>query len=134
MNETLTPEQIEAAAQWWADRLTSCRHSGLSTEERRRPENSGYQFAEMLMTIARPIVTDDQAALFKASLVTQIGALQPYALGVDYNPCRELAAALDAAGIPNCSTLPIKTTMWLTGGKVEVRYGYGAPVVSIYPL
>jgi hypothetical protein len=132
-----TEGQITAAAQWWADRLVNCRHSGLSAEERRDPENYGYQIAEMLMTVQRPKITDEQIEKFKGALVAKLSEDTYDAnygwLDVDYGPCKLLADALEAAGIPNNSTLPIKTTMHLHDGLVDVRYGYGAATQTIYP-
>lgn len=131
------PEQIQAAADWWGERLTNCRHSGLSAQERGRPEKDSYQFAEMLMTIARPSVTDEQIERFKSALVSALAADTYEArygvLDVDYGPCKLLSDALEAAEIPNRSTLPIKTIMWLRDGTVTVSYGYGAPIETIYP-
>jgi len=123
----MTP-QIEAAVNWWADKLRFCKQSGLSAEERRDPANQGYQFAEILMTISKPSVTDEQIEKFKQSLAAQIENNRIRTLSVDYDPDRTLADALIAARIPDDKgTLPIKTTMWLDDGKVSVRYGYGAP-------
>lgn len=127
-------KQVEAAVNWWADKLTACKQSGLSAEERRDPANQSYQLAEMLMILSKPKVTNEQIDKFKESLSTQIEAKKPYCLSVDYGPDMVLGRALADAGIDaGMGTLPIKTTMWLDDDKVTVRYGYGAPVETIFP-
>lgn len=132
-----TPEQIDAAVEWWAARLRSCRHSGLSAEERRDPSNHAYQIAEMMMTVLKPRVTDEQIGAFKAALSERLTADTYEArygvLDVDYGPCRMLRESLEAAGIPANHTLPIKTIMWIRDGAVRVRYGYGAKEQQLYP-
>jgi len=128
----MTP-QIEAAVNWWADKLNACKQSGLSEEERRDPANRSYELAEMLMTLCRPEVSAEQVEKFKQSLATQIEGKKPYCLSVDYGPDMTLGQALRDAAIPiTHGTLPIKTNMWLQDGKVEVSYGYGAPIETIF--
>ena len=132
-----THEQIVAAAQWWTDRLTDCRNSGLSATERREPENTAYQFAEVLMDLGRPHVTAEQVDAFRLALMNGIAHASPYEqrqLHVDYDCDRVLSEALAVAGIPErTGMLPIKTDMWLNeDGTVAVRYGYGANVQMIY--
>lgn len=130
--EIMATMQVTAAVNWWADKLKSCKQSGLSAEERRDPANSSYQFAEMLMTLNKPKVSDEQIEKFKTSLSEQIINLKPYCISVDYHPDAYLGTALDAAGISvEMGTLPIKTTMWLDDDKVQVRYGYGAEIETL---
>lgn len=134
MTTELTTEQTKAAVSWWADKLVACKHSGLSAEERRQPENSSYQLAEMFMAMSKPKVSAEQVDKFKVSLFNQIQNLKPYCISVDYGPDSYLRTACDSAGIDaGMGTLPIKTTMWLDDGKVTVRYGYGAEPETIFP-
>lgn len=138
MNEvrSMMPEQIAAAAQWWADRLVSCKQSGLSEEERRDPGNRAYEFGELLMKLGKPTVIPEQIDLFRLALISNIERAHPYeqhCISVDYHPDRVLEDALMSAQIPVANAMPIKTTMWLRDdGTVAVRYGYGAPVETIY--
>ena len=131
-----TDKQIEVAADWWAARLTDCKNSGLSVEERREPKNLAYQFAELLMNGSRPTVTDEQATVFRSELVANLKKADGWTartIGVDYGPDPVLDEALRVAGIPTTTgTLPIKTVMWLSDdGSVAVRYGYGSPVTTL---
>lgn len=128
-------EAIEAAFQWWADKLRSCKQSGLSAEERIDPRNDAYQMAEMLMTISKPKVTDEQITKFSESLTAKLADGKIRYLGVDYGPDMILRSALAESGISaEMGTLPIKTSMWLDADKVSVRYGYGAPEETIFPM
>lgn len=129
--------QIDAAVTWWAARLVSCKQSGLSAEERADPANRAYEFGEMLMTLNRPKITPTQIDTFAESLRTRLAVADPWTartLGVDYGPDPILADALTDAGIPDhTGMLPIKTVMWLRDdGSVAVRYGYAAPIETIY--
>ncbi len=133
----MSTAQNEAAAQWWADRLTSCRHSGLSPEERASGDNRSYEMAEMLMAINKPKVTPEQIERFRAILIEKLATADRWArqtIGVDYHPDQISADSLDAAGITSAmGTLPIKTCMWLNDdGTVRVRYGYGSEVQTIF--
>ena len=126
---------IEAAVNWWADKLTACKQSGLSAEERRDPANQSYQLAEMLMLMNKPAVTEEQLEKFKMALTATLNCGIPYCISVDYQPDCTLYEALQFAGISaDMGTLPIKTNMWIRDGQVEVSYGYGAPIERIYPV
>ena len=130
----MNDEGLKVAVDWWADKLRGCKHSGLSAEERSDRRNDGYQMAEMLMTITKPKVTDEQIAKFSEHLLATLKAGNVQWLDVDYGPCGQLYDALVAAKIePGMGTLPIKTSMWIDADKVSVRYGYGAPEKQIYP-
>lgn len=126
---------FEVAARWWADRLRDCRHSGLSPEERRDPANKNYQFAELLMTMNRPVVSDEQIEAFRLALRRGLESdAAASCVAVDYGPDPILGNALEAAQIPDRSTLPIKTVMWIhDDGSVRVKYGYGAEIQEIRP-
>ena len=124
--------QVSKAVDWWADKLRGCKQSGLSEDERRDPANNSYQFAEMLMTLNKPKVSDEQIDKFKRSLQEQIVNLKPFCISVDYGPDTYLRTALNAAEInADMGTLPIKTTMWLDDDKVQVRYGYGEQIETL---
>lgn len=135
MSEQPTKVAIEKAVEWWADKLRSCKNSGLSAAERRNPASGAYQMAEMLMTATKPKVTDEQIETFKSLLASTFKSWPAGAhiwLDVDYHPDRALADALAGAGIENAmGVLPIKTSMWIEGDKVSVRYGYGADEVQL---
>ena len=138
----MTAEQIDAAVDWWADRLRNKQFSGLSPEERMSGENTGYQVAEMMagdMSKKEAAnITDEQVKLFKISLghliTDRVAKGNGFVyLSVDYGPDMNLAQCLEFAGLPVSSTiLPWKTTMWLTEERgVEVAAGYRAEMEKI---
>lgn len=128
-----TEIQIEKAANWWADKLENCKHSGLSEAERKSGKNKGYEIGESMMMLLKNSskVTNEQVEKFKVKLKEIIKDKEPRYLGVDYSPCNELAEALLFAGIALDYTLPIKSYMYFHEEKVEVRYGYGAPIQTL---
>lgn len=98
MSEQPTKVAIEKAVEWWADKLRSCKNSGLSAAERRNPASGAYQMAEMLMTATKPKVTDEQIETFKSLLASTFKSWPAGAhiwLDVDYHPDRALADALE---------------------------------------
>ncbi len=130
----LTEEQIEKAAEWWADRVCKPTFSGLSDEERKDPRNLQYQLAEaMASTLVEP-VGSDQRQQFIDALKEEL--MNPeynpfWGLDVDYHPCLTLANAAKKAGIPS-TNFPWKTRMRFSeGGVVEAALGYGAPLEPI---
>jgi methylaspartate ammonia-lyase len=132
----MTNEQINVAVEWWADKLRTCKQSGLSPEERRDPANRSYELAEIMMHLNKPKVDDEQVHKFADHLRAAMTALTGdyLCLSVDYGPDQLLADALAASGVRNTmGTLPIKTCMWLDKGGVSVRYGYGAAEESLLP-
>lgn len=131
--EAGTTDRTDVAVAWWAEKLRGCKNSGLSDAERTDPRNAGYGFAEMLMRLSKPEVTNGQLVIFSKSLHQSITEAAPRILSVDYDPCSELSQALAAAGIPQLiGVLPIKTIMWIDPDKVQVRYGYGSPRETIW--
>ena len=138
----MTGEQIDAAVDWWANRLRDKKFSGLSAEERTNGENSGYQMAEMLAGgMAREEaadISDEQIKLFKIALghliLDRLSNGNGFVcLSVDYGPDMNLAKCLESANLPVSSTiLPWKTTMWLSEERgVQLGYGYGAEAKKI---
>ena len=132
----MTAEQIDAAVDWWADRLRHKHFDGLSPEERLSGENTGYQMAEMMAgEMSRKEaadITDEQVRLFKIALghlIVDKVKDGRFVLGVDYGPDANLSQCLEFAGLPPHSStiLPWKTVMWLTEERgVQVEYGYRA--------
>jgi hypothetical protein len=53
-------------------------------------------------------------------------------IDVDYHPCTILQKAAAAAGFNPDFQFPVKTSMWVGGGQVSVKEGYGAPNRIIY--
>lgn len=125
MSDTkLTKEQIECAANWWADAVT-----------RPKFDNGDSGIAGALATIlamqsSKP-VDDSGRAKFVAALSAQLMHMNEHdTLDVDYAPCRELSDAMTLAGVDRHNA-PWKTIMWFSNGGVQVRHGYGAPEVEL---
>ena len=62
-----------------------------------------------------------------------------WVIATDYSPCRPMGQAAHDAGIfpdsgagDSITRFPCKTIMWLEPGKVTVRYGYAAPIETIW--
>ena len=51
----MNTEIINKAVDWWADKLVSCKQSGLSNAERQTGSNRNYEIAEMLMSVTKPL-------------------------------------------------------------------------------
>lgn len=130
----LTEEQIEKAAEWWADRVCAPTFSGLSDEERKDPVNKAYQMAEVMTAMSVESITDDKRAGFIAALKEELRGSDYNSwqgLGVDYGPDRYLVKAAEKAGIPG-GNFPWKTHMSFSeDGKVKVSLGYGVSSTEI---
>jgi hypothetical protein len=130
----LTEEQIEKAAQWWADRVCAPTFDGLSNEERKKPTNRGYQMAELMAAILTEPVEADQREKFIAALKEELQSelYNPWqGLGVDYGPDSVLARAAEKAGV-STHNFPWKTHMGFDeDGTVKAACGYGAPFIEL---
>lgn len=126
----LNPLYIKVAVDWWADKLSFCKQSGLTEEDRKNSDYNYYQAAEVLISMNKPKVSNDQIEEFSRQLTKFLTDFQrdSIILSVDYNPDYILSQALEFSKIPNeTGVLPIKTVMWINNDKVEVKYGYAAP-------
>ncbi len=126
-------EQLsESAAVWWAEKLQTPKFDNGGTDP-------GNQLAQLITASMHKEQPGDKASKFKEALKEAIAErleMTSYmSFGVDYHPDRILTDALSKATIKNdMSTLPWKTNMWIKDGKVEVRYGYGAPIEVVYDM
>jgi len=140
--------EVEAAAQWWTDRLRKApgfQNAGVRTRD------------EIELSLARTIIqnesytplSDQSLQVFHETLAQVItqhigsnwypddplrgGMLYGRILSVDYGVSPEsiLGIALSVANINN-NRLPTKTVMWIDPGCVSVRQGYGAGLVIIF--
>lgn len=130
----LTDEQIEKAAQWWADRVCAPTFSGLSNEERRDPRSRGYQVGEIMAAmLTKPVATDERER-FVAALKEELQAedYNPhFGLNVDYHPCSTLQNAAKKASIP-LENFPWKTYLVFgEGGIVKAASGYGTTLMEL---
>lgn len=133
-------DEIEAAVAWWVERLRNAHNE--------RQDNGDF-LQSMMATLARdsiPLASEEQLAEFAASLQGRLmevcletcNVLDPIwgssarTLFADYGPSGILAKAAEEAGIET-GLFPCKTVMWVNPDKVEVRCGYRAPTVCIYP-
>lgn len=126
----LTEEQVEKAAEWWADRVCAPVFDGLSDEERKDSVNDTYQIVEFLASTFVESVDNDQRRRFVVALKEELQdpEYNPWwGLGVDYHPDRYLASAAEKAGISD-HNFPWKTHLGFTeDGKVTASLGYGNP-------
>lgn len=124
----LTEEQIEKAAEWWADKVCKPVFSGLSEAERQDPVNNAYQMGEMMAASLVEDVDNDKRRAFIDALKEELSSPdynQWWGLNVDYNPDRVLSRAAEKAGIPS-GNFPWKTHMSFSeDGKVKAAMGYG---------
>jgi len=120
MNDTMMKAVAACAAKWWSDQLAA----GAAGD-------AGDDMINVLNRMAHvhePVPDAAALAAFRAELerlvVARLADVGVVFLSVDYHPDRELTAALRAAGIS--AQLPIKTSMTIKSGLVEVKAGYGA--------
>lgn len=135
-------DEIEAAVNWWADKLAGGHF-----------QDNGDAYQSVFATLARSETsapTDDQLTAFRDRLRDEIGhAIRSHdswridepmwggctegrCVSTDYGPEPLLRRSADAAGI-NDMRFPIKTVMWISPGQVKVACGYGKPAEVIYP-
>lgn len=131
-NRKISNEAINAAAEWWAKRI-----SGKVVHD--NGDNSfGSIFAGMLADTGVKLLSDAQLQKFKNSLVMRIsekvsqGVTVVY-LRCDYAPCRELSEPAKDADIP-LDNFPWKTDMRIENDLIEVSDGYGMPWVQVWPV
>lgn len=125
----LTKEQISKAAQWWATVIQNPKFDNGDSS------NTGFM-ANMLATIASER-TDPQGDSVKAFETAVEEALikanedgQLRYVGCDYHPDRLLAECAAKAGVDEMR-FPWKTHMYFHDDKIEVSYGYRAPIEVI---
>lgn len=133
MPETRTAtDAIDAAAQWWATVIKNPKFDALGGER-----DSNMEFAQVLMTLGNRNAPPVDTERFRDALAARLRAAPEHVrrfVGVDYHPDEMLEGAAHDAGVADTSfTFPVKTSMWIDADRVQVRYGYGAPVVTIWP-
>jgi len=129
-NFTPTQEQIDAACDWWADRIVEARHDN--------GDPSGFAgFLADVATMSAPEPTHYQLATFKAALASNILVAPGNGFGIhigsDYHPDEVIANAMTVAGIDHIRC-PWKSGMWIkSDGTVEAKCGYRAQPVQLCP-
>lgn len=131
VNEIISNEVLEIAANWWMDSLQKPKFDNGADDSANR---MAQLFAGMLANDNLPEAK--QLEVFKTKLVELVQAdslrfSNSHILSVDYHPCELLASAAKEAGI-NESIFSWKTTMWIYADKIVVRAGYGAPSQVIW--
>ncbi|MEM8604577.1 MAG: hypothetical protein AAGF24_12175 [Cyanobacteria bacterium P01_H01_bin.121] len=130
-------QAIKAAVDWWADQLIQLPHyddGDTSAEGRIKVLMSEHQ------TASEPIPSKAAIATFRDSLARQLDDLYAQStkngcsfkawIEVDYDPDSMLKKALTDADIDK--TLPCKTSMKISEGKVAVSCGYGKPFQGLW--
>lgn len=135
--------EARTAAQWWADHLTAANEP-----------TTGDPKLDIFVTYAQSMLlrpTPEQVETFRAHLEAAIIAMindpangwvdalrtgEPRGaafrkLTVDYKADRILSDSMAAAGIRAMLLLPMKTSMWISPGIVEVGHGYNAPRADV---
>lgn len=130
-------EMLEAAAQWWADRLVNPKFDNLgSTRGQNAEETRVNDFASMLAMVnaERSQVNQERLDAFKQAVVEAVNSAEWFdgCLYVDYGPDRLLSEAAAKAGIDS-SRFPWKSGTWMQDGQVTAACGYGAPREIIFP-
>ena len=119
-------KEAEIAANWWKNNI------GVNAKQ-----NNGDEFASlfMLMNSLKVRITDEQknefSGVLKQYVQQELERLGRVYLSVDYGPDSALAAAADISGI-SYAAFPVKTSMWIYEGNVQVACGYGAEAKEIY--
>lgn len=124
----------EAAGLWWAEALRWPKHDN--------GDSSDHGAMSQLMANMIAMKYDDQLTepaldRFSGELAKLVNDLLTQTdqalLDVDYDPCRLLVEASEAAGLELISYCwPWKTVMWIAPDSVKVCHGYGAPVQTIW--
>lgn len=131
-NRKIPNEAINAAAEWWAKRI-----SGKVKHD--NGDNSfGSVFAGMLADEITKPIPDGKLQKFKNNLLMRLSVLSGQGrtniwLDCDYAPCMELAAAAADSDILR-ENFPWKVTMRIEQDAVEVKDGYGMPWVKVWPV
>jgi len=115
-------ELAKATAQWWRSQLTCARH-----------DNGDNSFSSILSGILADTIamknepTVDQLDKFEEVLTNALlnDDSPTIFLDCDYNPCRMLSEAAEAAGI-NTMVFPWKTNSRTTETELLVSEGYGS--------
>lgn len=135
--------EIKIAVDWWVGQLRG------PTRQDTGDGNLDVMLQEAIKCM--PVITSEQLEAFRDNLTSLLpGYLTPNwypddfdyryaralrALDCDYNPCQLLVAAATPAGIrPSCPPFPVKTCMWISPGRVQVRHGYDGDVVLLGPF
>lgn len=132
----MTKEQaIKTAVKWWSDKLRS----------RARHDNGDTSFASLFACVladqlSKPI-TDEQLEVFAAELTkileVHLNEHRYALLMVDYDPCKMLYDAAEAAGI-SAHNFPYKTDVMVENRNddyaVLVSDGYAQPYEKLNPV
>lgn len=146
-------EEIQAAAQWWADALRQ--GPGIQNAGFRDADETRISLALTLLSATKPPPVYTMIQAFEEELFIAIqerigtnwypddpkrgGALSGRIIATNYGVSKEhpLGVALMKAGIirnngPDDSRLPMQTIMQIDPGCVSVACGYGAPFEVIW--
>jgi hypothetical protein len=129
----LSPEQIEAGAQWWVDHLAKASCGWSDQEYRERYEALPMPSVEQLWFLKRMLVKNFTLGLPGGMTPRVSASHNPEVVGVDYEPDHLLQHAMEHSLLPAYVALPQKTVMRFQNGGIWVRHGYGAPIDWILP-
>jgi len=126
--DKLAPQQILLAARWWRKVLENPKFQTVNSPEEGEAAFVSQMMAQTLYKKPDKNILDK----FEHELRNILAAENPRYVDVDYNPDRYLRKAAESVGMDaGTGSFPWKTTMFLDGGKVKVRYGYGADLVDV---
>ena len=114
------------ASNWWKN--------NIGTNAR---QNNGDDFASLffMMMSSKEYISEEQKDIFsgvlKQYIMEELERLGRVYLSVDYGPDEALAASADVAKI-GYAAFPVKTSMWVYDGKVQVACGYGKEAKELY--
>lgn len=129
----------EAAAAWWANVLTDPKMDNGDQSETGAVATAAALLKQKKASSSSNI-SEDQLEVFELELARQLTAMIPpdnhhyIHLDVDYGPDSLLADCASTAGIHTArlGTWPLKTNMWIWLRRVEVSYGYRAPIRVVW--
>lgn len=121
---------INAAVEWWY----AVSNSRFDDIDQSPQGHMTTMLATRRARISQP--SEEQQKSFKQALSDILESKEGnrVVLRVDYHPEGELSEAIDQSGI-SANVFPWKTTMWVDfeENTVDVRHGYGAQTVRVYP-
>lgn len=134
MSENMETE-FKVAAKWWADLL----RQGHVKQDNGESDPMAQGLAHLASSLAHQKVTAAKVDQFEELLFQILSekSLSSHRRGLgwgtDYHPDSMLSEACEGAGLGDgFMLLPIKTRCFTEPGLVRVRYGYGAPLETIF--
>ena len=125
----ITPEQLEANAEWWAVRTFDHALNQNNGDTSDKGEMS-FMLMNLVSSKARQSADPNARQKFKDKLIELMADKDHFNIYVDYHPDPELAEACDYAGI-GYEALPCKSGTEFSKGQLKGKYQYGGQWTKI---